>query len=117
MKKLAIVLCAAAMAATAVAPAIAQPGPGAEQGEWGLAARINAVQGAIDRAVNDGALDRPEYGRVQRELDRIRQRANAFRQTHGGQLSPMVRREAESDLDAVVNQIHWMRAGAWRRPW
>ena len=110
MKKLAIVLCVAAMAATAALPALAQPG------NWNLRARVDATQAAIDRAVADGALNRPEHDRVQNELNRIRQRANEFRQIHG-ELTPMVRQQSEQELDTVVAQIHWIRASEWRRPW
>jgi hypothetical protein len=111
MKTFAIALCAAAMAATAALPAIAQPGV------WSIEARLNAVQQGIDKGVGDGALDRAQHDKVQFELNTIRKRTDDYRRTHGGQLSPDAEQKIEVDLDAIINQIHWTRANEWRRPW
>jgi hypothetical protein len=111
MKNFALTLCAAALAVSAATSAMAQPGA------WSLDARINAVQGGIDKAVADGALDRAQHDKVQFEMADIRKKKAIYAQTHGGQISPDAERNLEVDLDNVINSIQWHRQGEWRRPW
>jgi polyisoprenoid-binding protein YceI len=111
MKKFATMFCAVVMAALTALPAAAQ------NAVWTLDARIVEVQRAIDKGVADGALDRAQHDRIQFELTDIRRRRDDYSHTHAGHVTPDATQKFEAALDTVVNQIHWIRASEWRRPW
>ncbi len=112
----------AAMSLTAgfTAPAMAQPygPPGVERGGgWDIQRRIQWTEARILRGHDEGAIEGPEFARVQHELKTIREHEEEFRRFHDGRLDDRARAELEASLDRVNDQIHWIRENPEHRPW
>jgi hypothetical protein len=75
--------------------------------------RIQFLQDRVNRGMADGSLDRREAGRVNHELNGVRQWIHHMHWEDAGRLTPGQRDQVQSRLDGVSRQIHWMRHKDW----
>jgi hypothetical protein len=88
-----------------------------DHGNWTLRQREDWLNGRLDKATADGALDHREFARVHHELSRIRDDEDRLRDAHDGQLTDNETADLEARLDGVANQIHWLHEESFQRPW
>lgn len=116
MKLLAIALAAAGVLSAGAATAQAGPwNPGAF---WrGAPAspyqRIQFLQDRVNHGLADGSLDRREAGRVNGELNGVRQWIHHMHWEDEGRLTPGQLGQVQGRLDGISRQIHWMRHNGW----
>lgn len=79
----------------------------------GIQSRINELQKRIDNGIVTGELTRPEAVRVQRELDRIREKRAGFKAD--GYLGPREREILHHDLDLLEKMIYRLKHNPRRR--
>ena len=92
-------------------PAVYRPGP------WDIAQRISWIQQRIIRGREMGALDGPEFNRVQGQLNAVKREFNADRYANGGPLDPPPRADLEGRLNRINAEIHWLHEMNEARPW
>ena len=90
---------------------------GADHGDWTLKQREDWLVSRLDKARDDGSLDRREYERVRHDLASIRDQEDQLRDHHDGQLTDTENATLEARLDGVAGQIHWLRENSFQRPW
>jgi hypothetical protein len=127
MKILSITLLAGAAALTLSAAPIAgaQPADGdstvvvttGHHGDWTLRQREDWLHERLEKARDDGALDRHEFDRVADELHGIHADEDQMRDQHDGQLTDNETTTLEARLDGVAAKIHWLREESFQRPW
>ena len=86
-------------------------------GNWTLRQREEWLNNRLDKARDDGSLDRHEYDRVRQDLHGIKKDEDSFRDSHDGQLTDNENSELESRLDTAAAQIHWLHENSFQRPW
>ena len=128
MRTLAIAI--AALGTLAAVPASAQYGHGGYQpgpnrpGPYDAGAfwrgapdnpyqRIQFLQDRVNRGVADGSLDRREAGRVNGELNGVRNWIRHMHWQDAGRLTPDQRAQVQGRLDGISRQIRWMRHNGW----
>ena len=123
MKRIAMSIAAGLLATAGAAQAQYGPPParygaynpgafwrGAPDNPWD---RIRFLQDRVDHGVRDGSLDRHEAGRVNSELNGVR---NWIRHEHymdAGSLTPDQRGRIQQRLDQISGQIRWLRHNGW----
>lgn len=118
MKKIALAIAVASASLMSVGTAVAQPGPWNAGAFWRGAPdnpyqRIQFLQNRVDRGVADGSLDRREAGRVNRELNGVRQWIRRMHWEDAGRLTPRQRDQVQGRLDGISRQIRWMKHNGW----
>ena len=88
-----------------------------DHGNYTLKEREIWLTDRLDKARDDGSLDRHEFERVHHELSRIREDEDRLRDAHDGQLTDNENTDLEARLDNVADQIHWLHEDAFKRPW
>jgi hypothetical protein len=88
-----------------------------EHGDWTLGQREEWLHSRLDKARDDGSLDRGEYERVRHELEGIHHEQDRMRDMHDGQLTDNETQDLEARLDSVAAQIHWTHEHEFQRPW
>jgi len=78
-----------------------------------ILARIDRFQQRILNGARKGSLTKNEAKRVQRELERIRQLADAMKQQDGGTLSATSTVHIQERLDALGSTIHALKKNWW----
>ena len=86
-------------------------------GNWTLKQRENWLDNRLDKARDDGSIDRHEYDRVREELSSIKDDEDQFRGAHDGQLTDNENNTLEARLDSVADQIHWLHESSFQKPW
>lgn len=71
---------------------------------WTLQQRENCLNDRLHASRDDGG----EFGRLDHEMERIRDAENRLRGAHDGQLTDNETIALEGRLDAVADQILWM---------
>ncbi len=120
---------AAAMLAVAAPAAMSQAQPAdasavdanatvSPHGDWTLKQREDWLVSRLEKARDDGSLDRHEYDRVRHEMSDIRSDEDRMRDRHeGNQLTDNESAQLEARLDGVADQIHWLHEDSFRKPW
>lgn len=75
--------------------------------------RIQFLQDRVNHGVADGSLDRREAGRVNHELNGVRQWIHHMHWEDAGHLTPGQRGQIQGRLDGISRQIRWMRHNGW----
>jgi hypothetical protein len=88
-----------------------------DHGNWTLKERENWLDSRLDKARDDGSIDRHEFERVRHDLSSIRDDEDRLRGAHDGQLTDNETADLEARLDGVAGQIHWLHEESFRRPW
>lgn len=110
-------LLAVAAVPTAHAQAVDTSAVVGDHGNYTLKEREIWLTDRLDKARDDGSLDRHEFERVHHELSRIREDEDRLRDAHDGQLTDNENTDLEARLDGVADQIHWLHEDAFKRPW
>jgi hypothetical protein len=88
-----------------------------DHGNYTLKQRESWLTDRLDKARDDGSIDRSEFDRVHHELSRIRDDEDRLRDAHDGQLTDNENTDLEARLDGVADQIHWLHEESFQRPW
>jgi len=88
-----------------------------DHGNWTLKEREGWLHDHLDKARDEGSIDRHEYARVRDELTDIHHDEDRMRDHHDGQLTDNDTTALEGRLDAVAHQIHWLRVNSFQMPW
>ncbi len=75
--------------------------------------RIQFLQDRVNHGVADGSLDRREAGRVNGELNNLRQWIQRKHWQDQGRLTPDQRAQVQGRLDQISQQIRWMNHHGW----
>jgi hypothetical protein len=86
-------------------------------GNWTLKEREHWLYNRLDMARDDGAIDREQYDGLHATLDGLRDRENAMRDAHEGQLTDNETASLELKLDGVADEIQSLHDGRFQRPW
>jgi hypothetical protein len=96
----------------------APPAAAVEHGNWTLSQREDWLKSRLDKAKDDGSLDRHEYDRVKDEINDIHHDEGKMRGRHDhGELTDNETADLEARLDHVADQIHWLHENTFQRPW
>ena len=112
MKRIAIAIAAVGLLTGGAASA--QTGPWNSGAFWQGAPdnpyqRIQFLEDRVNHGLADGSLDRLEAGRVDHELNGVRQWIHHMHWQDAGRLTPAQRDQIQGRLDGISRQIHWMR--------
>ncbi|HEY2659211.1 MAG TPA: hypothetical protein VGI79_05775 [Caulobacteraceae bacterium] len=109
---------AMAQAQTAEASGVDANAMVSPHGDWTLKQREDWLVSRLEKARDDGSLDRHEYERVRHEMGDIRAQEDTLRGQHeGNQLTDNESAQLEARLDGVADQIHWLHENSFRKPW
>lgn len=86
-------------------------------GDWTLRQREDWLYDRLDKARDDGSVDKVEAERVKHEINSIRDDERRMRDHHDGQLTDNENNALEARLDQVADKIHWLHEDSFRRPW
>jgi hypothetical protein len=111
---------AAAMTLASLAPAVTMAQPmdaPAIHHDWSLHDRVDWLRTRLDHARADGSISHAEFDRVRDEIQGISGDESTLRGANAGALTSQDRDNLERRLDAVADQIHWLRQTSLQRPW
>ncbi len=122
MNPLKIILAgAAATTLIALAPAVvtAQPmdAPAVRHDWKSIHDRAEWLRSRVDQGQIDGSISGEEARRVREEIDNITSDDARLRASGAGELGVTDRVDLQRRLDAVADQIHWLRQTTLQRPW
>lgn len=99
-------------------PPSGPPSPhAASRNLWSLERREYWLEQRISHGLAEGSISPDEAQHVRHELADLRYQEVRLRAVNGGPLPDRDRAKLEARLDALSDEVHWLRDIGERRPW